>query len=794
MSRAGVALVTALLGFSVRRPRRVVIVAALLTLGSLAALPSVRLKLDGRSLIPAGHPGLAASDQAARLFHLRDVVVVGLARDGAGGIYDPGALSLVRGLSSDLAAVPGVRPGSVASLTTLPRLAIADETIDLTPLLAPPRPPTPERIAQLRRETAALGLDDGVLVTRDGRTTAIYAEVEVGADRYAVLGEVRRLLAARPAGEVEVFLSGTALAQAVLGLAAAGDLLRLVPLVIGVLALVLFLAFRHPVPALVSLAEIGASLLATAGLMGLCRESVFVTTLVLPVILIAIGVSDDVYALNNFFRLSRAAPEAPTERVVLESFGAVARPILLTGLTTIVGLLSLLVTPLEPQRIFGLYGAFAILASTVSTFTLVPALLCLLRPRPRPLTRKVEAESGAPLWCRRFLGRLGRLGPRRVLASLAVVATAALLVAGRLRVEDNWVRNLPPGGDIAAGDRALNQRMAGTTRVELLVGSRHPQGFLDPQELAALGRLGDTLARDPHTGAVASVFDDVVRAEAALAGADYHALRAELAAGRASLSPVAVERALLMLATLRGSPLGERIEETHRRARVTVFVNQASYARIGRLLATARAAAEGGSGPRFDITPFGDGWISFLAVELLVSGQVRSVGVALLANALLLWLLFRSLPTTLLALTPIVTSVLLVFAALAATGTPLGIANSMFAAVALGIGVDYSIHLVARYRDRLGAGLGRGAAIHAAFESTAPAILKSSLAICSGLAVLAFSEVLPNLQLALLVCLSLTVSAAMTLLIVPAMVLAAERRGGSEAEPTELSKAVRAAG
>lgn len=773
MSRLGLAPLLALLSFSVRRPRWVVGTAAVLALGSLAVLPGVRLKLDGRSLIPAGHPGLAASDQAARLFHLRDVVVVGVARDAAEGVYAAGALALIQTLSADLAAVPGIRPGSVVSLTTLPRLAITDETLDLTPLLAPPRRPTPESIAQLRRETAALGLDDGVLVARDGRTAAIYAEVEDGADRYAVLSEVRRRLAARPIGDaasegVQVFLSGTALAQAVLGLAAAGDLLRLVPVVIGVLALVLVLVFRHPVPALVSLAEIGASLVLTAGLMGVVGEAVFVTTLVLPVILIAIGVSDDVYALNNFFRLARASPGATTGQVVLESFGAVARPIALTGLTTVVGLLSLLVTPLEPQRIFGLYGAFAILVSTVSTFTLVPALLCLIRPRPRPATGDA-AEPGAPAWSGSFFERIARFGPRRLLACLAALAVAALATAAsRLSIEDNWVRNLPPASDIAAGDRALNQRLAGTTRVELLVASRHPRGFVDPGELAALGRLEDLLASQPHVGAVASVFDDVVRTEAALAGVAYHALRSDLAAGRASLSPTAVERSLLMLATLRSSPLGERIEETHHRARLTVFVNEASYARIGGILAAARSGAGG-----FEVTPFGDGWISYLAVELLVAGQVKSVGLALLANAFLLWLLFRSLSTTLLALAPIVVSVLLVFALLAASGTPLGIANSMFTAVALGIGVDYSIHLVARYRERLGAGLARGQAIRAAFESTAPAILKSSLAICSGLAVLGFSQVLPNLQLALLVCLSLTVSAAMTLLVVPAILLAA---------------------
>ena len=49
----------------------------------------------------------------------------------------------------------------------------------------------------------------------------------------------------------------------------------------------LFLSFRHPIPALLSLAEIGVSLIWMSGLMGLTGQPVFVTTLVLPVVLIA---------------------------------------------------------------------------------------------------------------------------------------------------------------------------------------------------------------------------------------------------------------------------------------------------------------------------------------------------------------------------------------------------------------------------------------------------------------------------------------------------------------------------
>ncbi|HEX4952001.1 MAG TPA: MMPL family transporter [Thermoanaerobaculia bacterium] len=760
-----------LIAASAAHPWRVIAGVALVALGLAVAIPAIELRLDGRSLLPARHPRLAASDEAGKRFHLRDVVVLGVFA-GEGGVFQPEVLERVRRLSGELAAMPGVVPSSVASLATLPRLFIEGDTLDADPLLSRPGPVTPALAAQLARETEALGLADGVLVARDGRATAVYAEVGAEADRALLLEAARTALAREGAAGGDVALSGTALAQAVLGLGAARDLVRLVPAVILVLGLSLVLLFRHPLPALVSLAEIGASLLITAGTMGLAGESVFVTTLVLPVILIVIGVSDDVYALHHFFRHRAEHPEEPVATAVVASFGAVARPILLTALTTIAGLLALLATPLEPQRVFGLYGALAIFLSTLMTFTLVPALLVLLAPRWR-VAAGGEGEGGrGERWAGAFLDGLERWGPRRLLVALAVVTLAAAWACRGLAVEDNWVRNLPPGGDIAQGDRRLNERMAGTTRVELMVGSRHPEGFLAPEELAALGRFQDALAGVEHVGAVESVLDDVLRVEAALAGRPWAALRADVLAGRSALDAVAIERSLLLLGSLRHSPLAERIEEGNRRARLTVYVNRSSYARIGRLLAAARAGAGA-----FEVTPFGDGWVSYQAVDLLVVGQVLSVATALLANALLLLLLLRSLPATLLALAPIASAVTGVFAVLALSGTPLGIANSMFAAIALGIGIDYSIHLVADYQAVARSGQPRGEALRRAFSATAPAIVKSAVAISVGLAVLGFSAVLPNYQLGLLVCLSLGLCALATLLVVPLVILSKRVRG-----------------
>ena len=773
-----------LLSVSVRHPRIVVGLVAALTVAAALAIPGVHVRLDGRSLIPQGHPAQAASNRAAG-FGLRDVIVVGI--ESPQGIYNPRTLALIADLSDNLAGIDGIVPGSVASLATLPRFFVEQDVIDPQPLLARDIRIDAGLADRLRRETRALGLDDGVLVAPDGRTTAIYAEVRDDADRYRVLEQVRALVGRIDRrGPDHVRLSGTALAQAVLGLAAARDLTRLLPAVLLTIALVLTAVFRHPVPALVSLAEIGVSLVWTAGIMGSLGASLFVTTLVLPVILLVIGVSDDVYALNHCFRSLRESPGTPAADVIVASFRAVKRPILLTSATTVAGLLSLAATSLEPQRVFGIYGGLAILFSSLFTFSFVPAMLVLLRLR---VAGREEAagppESRLLLLCK----ALRRVGPQRGLAALVLTVALAAWAATGLRIEDNWVRNLPPSGDIARDTRALDQALAGTLRIEILADSGRRDGFLDPAAFLRLGRIERTLAALPGVGAVHSVYSDVVRVQSSLDGLAYPTWRAALDQGRRSLGSADVEQALLLLSTLRRSAASERIDGEYRRARITVFVRDANYSRMAGIVRAATELSDGTMG----LTPFGDGWINYLAVRLLVTGQIQSVGFALLANAVLVFLLFRRFGDALLTLTPILLSVLLVFAFLALSGTPLGIANSMFASIALGIGVDYSIHLVAHYRERRTGGLPPRAAIESAVALTGPAILKSAAAIAAGLSVLAFSEVLPNLQLGLLVSLSLTVCAAMTLLVVPGIVLARAQRSEAVRDVRALAETSRVA-
>jgi len=302
----------------------------------------------------------------------------------------------------------------------------------------------------------------------------------------------------------------------------------------------------------------------------------------------------------------------------------------------------------------------------------------------------------------------------------------------------------------------------------LMVDATHAGWFNSREGVAALGSLEWVLARVPHVGAVNCLFNNVVRTNASLMGLNYSAYRTALRTGRLPLTNDDVDRAFKVLTQSPKAPIRESVDDEHRWAHITVFIRDADYNRIDTVLQAAeREMLDQKLGQK--IVPFGDGWISYLTVRLLVQGQVSSIALALVTDLILITILLGSLRMGLIAILPVAFSLLLVLAALALVGTPLGIANSMFAGIALGIGLDFAIHLATAYRQRLNEGVPASEALRSTIEVTGPAVCVSAASITAGFSVLMLSEIAPNVQLGLMICLCLLTCAITTLLLIPSL-------------------------
>ncbi len=133
-------------------------------------------------------------------------------------------------------------------------------------------------------------------------------------------------------------------------------------------------------------------------------------------------------------------------------------------------------------------------------------------------------------------------------------------------------------------------------------------------------------------------------------------------------------------------------------------------------------------------------------VSLIVRSHFLSVGCSLTLVLILLAPMFRSLVAAAYCAVPAVIAVLATYATMSLLGIPLGIGTSMFASLAMGVAVNFPIHLLDRLRHSIRVqGLGEKDAFALVYSLTVKALLFNGAAICCGFAVLCLSD-LPILR------------------------------------------------
>ena len=225
--------------------------------------------------------------------------------------------------------------------------------------------------------------------------------------------------------------------------------------------------------------------------------------------------------------------------------------------------------------------------------------------------------------------------------------------------------------------------------------------------------------------------------------------------------------------------LRQLVDPAFSRTLVTVFLKGSNYADTARLMAGLRGYERAHLLPQgLGLGFAGDVAVSQALIRAVVTTQIESLALSLAGILIVTALLARSLRRGLYSVVPPALAILLDFAAMGWLGVPLGVATSMFAAMTLGIGADYSIHLLDRARRLVAvrpAGASPGGALVRAAAIMGPSVSVDALSVGLSFSVLFLSRVPATARLGGLVALSLLTCLAATLLVVPALAAGAAR-------------------
>jgi hypothetical protein len=769
--------------FSIDHPRRVIGAFAVLVLLAAPGLFRLQLRTDGHALVPPDDPAVRFDAEVRRHFGLRDPIVVVLETGRPDGLFDPGVLRRLRDLTAALEKVPGVPPGGVTSLATEKRDRVYPGTLDFRPFLDEV-PETPEQMEIFRGDLEAIGILRGTLVSKDRSAVAVLVGAPnvlegpqganaAAADRVALcqrITEVARQFEA-PEGpdQFRVWVVGAPVAESLLGTHILQDLAVLLPLSIAVIGFVLWLGCRRIAGVLLGMVQLAAAQTFTFGLMGWLGIPAYLTTAVLPVILTTLALADEIHLFWRYQQiLGPASGEAGARhpeavRVLLSQM---SRPVVLATLTTIIGFLSFVSSPLVAVRSFGAFAAVGLLFCLFWSLMVGPASLALLPPQA--LRRPVRHSAEPSERLRRFFAPLYR-APRRTLAILAGATLLASLGLVRLQVQDSWLGGFAPGSPFRVATERVNGLFNGThlllvhldlsewkgTVGEVYEGEPGP--LVDPKTLREIGGFEAFLRKQPRVGGVLGPYAQMTTVSF---------LRFARQPERMSIPATAAQVADLVHSfdEVRGETRRrEVIDDARRRGVITLFLKDPDYRQVAKLMADARRYARERLEPLGIRIGFaGDVAVSQAMIPAIVRTQVFSLPLAQLGSWLVVTLLYRSWKAGLLIALPSSVAVAWMLGAMGWTGIPLGVATAMFCSITLGVGIDYGIHFYEVFLRLRREGAGGDAAL-AAVSEAGPAIVADTAAIALGFGILVISQVPANARLGFLVAGALAVACALTL-------------------------------
>lgn len=124
----------------------------------------------------------------------------------------------------------------------------------------------------------------------------------------------------------------------------------------------------------------------------------------------------------------------------------------------------------------------------------------------------------------------------------------------------------------------------------------------------------------------------------------------------------------------------------------------------------------------------------------LFRGQAKSIIVAFIAVSLMLMIQFGSLILGLFAMIPITLTIVTAFGIMGLLSIDLNIGTIMVASIAIGAGIDYTIHYISRYKNELKK-RSKIEAMKTTLTGTGRAIVFNSVSVAAGVFVLGFSEI-----------------------------------------------------
>lgn len=512
---------------------------------------------------------------------------------------------------------------------------------------------------------------------------------------------------------------------------------RLPSLAILLMLLVFRWRIRSTRATLLSLAPSVVATVLTMGVLGWTIGTVSIVTALVPLFVLVLGSAAGLHVTSHV--LDRLRAGATTFAAVTDTLAAVSAPIAYTTVTTMAGFLSLTVIDSPAIRQLGIAAACGVFIAGIASFLVLPALLLTLPlPTPTPGGRRDAIAAG--------LARLRGTPALLLTAALLVVFTPAAL---QLQSDFSMIDLYKPTTDVRLD----------LERATAILGGSLPQYLTYPG--------ADTL--DADTAAAVLEVQDRAQAEGiASRSVSIPSLLRDLMFAQVGIRAYPpdpqIARAIVTAATATQPSALAQFVAPDGEGRALLFLRDLEAATLTRLEVLADEVSTRTGVP---LEAVGVAYVIKGMNDRIVPQQLASLALAMALVFLLTLLGQRSPRLAAVTVVPIAVTLVVLFGTMRYLGIDLSVATGIMAGLTVGVGVDYAIHFSATLRRERARG--SASATDAAMAFVATPVLANALGLAIGFSVLALSPLQVYVELAILMWVTMLVSAFLSLTLLPSI-------------------------
>jgi len=558
------------------------------------------------------------------------------------------------------------------------------------------------------------------------------------------------------------------------------DLAKLTPIVVFVVILTFFFNFRSKRGVILPTLSVMLSSLWTFGLIGFLGVPITIVVNLLPPLLIAIGSSYSIHILNQYFIDQELLNSNGVKKGLKISMKHIGLTVMLAALTTMLGFLTLALSQVSTLRDFGIFATVGTFFSMGIAISLIPSVLVLLKPLS--LSGK-KGEKQKSKFVDKLLSLFDMLS-QKYAKKVVLITTTVVIIFGfgltQLQVDTSVSKMLKKDSFLYKADKRISDLFNGFIMSNLIIDSGEKGGALKSAFLKKVAALRKWIVIEKNRKAFCylhtmAIGDIISRANMAMHNDDKVHFRIpdkdstikdyfELLSGKDRNSDGRVDSIeqfigpnyrFVNILIRKGSHKGEVVSS------IKSVAGQKSIGEYIRKHFSKKV--------KYRIT--GEPSVYIALNDLVVKGQVQSLFLTLIFVSIVIYLLFLNWKAGLLALIPIGSSVIFVYGMMGFLGIPLDITKAILAAIAIGIGVDDTIHILKSIKYYRQKGKTMQESVKFAQMKAGLAIVYTTIALVLGFSVLLVSEFKPVFFLGFLVALTLFITNLAALVLLPAVII-----------------------